>query len=139
MSAARVGAIHFTATMKHLMGSLAVVAALLGHGMRVVAQQSSDECPSILKPSNGDPVVGSGWTAQLIAQNLTAPRSIVFDQNGALLVVQKGSGIVRITFTDNGGTCLVVNQTTTVVDNADVSAHCRPLLRTRNISSDAFG
>lgn len=103
------------------MGSLATTAALLYNGMLVLAQQRSSACPTILKPSYGNPVVGSGWTAQLIAQNLTAPRSIVFDQNGALLVVQKGSGILRMTFTDKGGTCLVVNQTKTVVNNTDVS------------------
>lgn len=57
----------------------------------------------------------------MIAANLTKPRGIIFDQSGALLVVQQGSGIVRLTFTDYGGTCLVVNETATVVDNPDVS------------------
>lgn len=78
-------------------------------------------CPTILTPPYEAPVIGSGWTAQLIATNLTMPRGIIFDQSGALLVVQQGSGIVRMTFTDYGGTCLVVNETTSVVENPDVS------------------
>ncbi|KUI53566.1 L-sorbosone dehydrogenase [Cytospora mali] len=76
-------------------------------------------CPTVLSPPYEAPVVGSGWTAQLIATNLTKPRGIIFDQSGALLVVQQGSGIVRLTFTDYGGTCLVVNETTPVVENPD--------------------
>lgn len=66
-------------------------------------------------------MVGSGWTAQLIANGLTKPRGIVFDNTGALLVVEQGVGILRVMFTDSGGTCLAVNQTSTLVDNTDVS------------------
>lgn len=88
---------------------------------QVAAAAAASACPTILKPSYDDPVVGSGWTAQLIAQGLVAPRGIAFDKNGALLVVQQGSGIVHMTFTDNGGTCLIVNQTRAVVNNTDVS------------------
>lgn len=74
----------------------------------------------MLTPSYEAPVVGSGWTAQLIVTDLKKPRSLAFDQNGALLVVQQGSGIVRLTLTDNGGTCLTVNKTSNVVENSDV-------------------
>lgn len=78
-------------------------------------------CPTVLTPLYEAPVVGSGWTAQLIVNDVMTPRGIIFDQNDALLVVQQGSGIVRVTFNDYGGTCLVVNETTTVVENSDVS------------------
>ncbi|ROV96600.1 hypothetical protein VPNG_08994 [Cytospora leucostoma] len=105
------------------------IAALACNASVITAQSSSGktpiraagDCPTNLAPRFGAPVVGSGWTAQLIAANLTKPRGIVFDQRGALLVVQQGSGIVRLTFTDYGGTCLVVNETTTVVDNPDLN------------------
>lgn len=109
--------------MGQLPRSLLVFAALLClfcNFVLVVAQGDSS-CPTILNPSYDDPIVGSGWTAQLVAQDLNAPRGIAFDKNGALLVVQQGSGILHMTFADNGGTCLVVNQTRAVVNNTDVS------------------
>ncbi|KAK7747312.1 hypothetical protein SLS53_001565 [Cytospora paraplurivora] len=112
--------------MKHIRPRL-VIAALACNASVITAQSSpgdtpihaAGDCPKILAPRFGNPVVGSGWTAQLIAANLTKPRGVIFDQSGALLVVQQGSGIVRLTFTDYGGTCLVVNETTTVVDDPD--------------------
>lgn len=102
---------------------LAVSAAVIVYATFGAAQSTTSAagaCPTVLTPSYDAPVVGSGWTAQLIATGLDSPRSITFDQNGALLVVQQGSGIVRMTLTDNGGTCLAVNQTSTVVENSDV-------------------
>ncbi|POS80061.1 hypothetical protein DHEL01_v201544 [Diaporthe helianthi] len=103
---------------------LIALAALLGHITFGTAQSTTSvagACPTVLTPSYDAPVVGSGWTAQLIATGLSDPRSITFDQNGALLVVQQGSGIVRMTLTDNGGTCLAVNETSTVVENSDLN------------------
>lgn len=111
-----------TTNMKPL-SLLAAFAALFGNAIFCSAQSTTSAagaCPTVLTPSYEAPVVGSGWTAQLIATDLNKPRSITFDQNGALLVVQQGSGIVRLTLTDNGGTCLAVNKTSTVVENSDV-------------------
>lgn len=102
---------------------IAAFAALAGNAPFSAAQSTTSAagaCPTVLTPSYQAPVVGSGWTAQLIATGLTKPRSLTFDRNGALLAVQQGSGILRMTLTDNGGTCLVVNDTTTVVENSDV-------------------
>lgn len=117
--------------MRRSARTLALAATLLCDTALVGAQTATtaatasafaaSACPTILRPSYDNPVVGSGWTAQLIAQGLTAPRGIAFDRSGALLVVQQGSGIVRMTFADNGGTCLVVNQTRALVNNTDVS------------------
>ncbi|CAK7202694.1 hypothetical protein SEUCBS139899_005421 [Sporothrix eucalyptigena] len=78
-------------------------------------------CPTILTPSYNAPVVAPGWTAQLIAQGLTTPRSLRFDDAGALLVVQQGKGIQRLTFDDYGGTCLVVKTSTSVVANTGLT------------------
>lgn len=114
---------------------LAAFAALLGHVTFGTAQSTTSAvgaCPTVLRPSYDAPVVGSGWTAQLIATGLTDPRSITFDQNGALLVVQQGSGIVRMTLTDNGGTCLAVNETSTVVENSDVRICNATIVRGQN-------
>lgn len=105
-------------TMLHNSLSIwALVTALLG---TTLAQTPA--CPTILTPSYSAPVVGSGWTAQIVANGLTKPRGLVFDANGALLVVQQGVGILRMTFVDNGGTCLVVNETKTLVEDDDVGS-----------------
>ncbi|KAL1895488.1 hypothetical protein Sste5346_005296 [Sporothrix stenoceras] len=78
-------------------------------------------CPTILNPSYDYPIVGEGWTAQLIASGLTSPRRLLFDSNGSLLVVEAGKGIARLTLTDHGGTCLVVADKTTIVSNTDLN------------------
>lgn len=79
------------------------------------------QCPSVLTPAYPAPVLAEGWEAQLVVTGLSSPRGVVFDSNGALLVVQQGAGVVRITFTDNGGTCLVLNEKANVVSQTDVS------------------
>lgn len=107
------------ATMRKITRGLAGTTALLSTAL---AESSNSTCSNILSPSYEAPVVGSGWTAQLIATGLTAPRGIVFDTTGALLVVQQGVGILRVIFNDFGGTCLAVNQTSTLVNNTDVSS-----------------
>lgn len=104
---------------KHL--RLAVIAALLHSGRcQTSTSSASGACPTVLTPSYSAPVVGSGYVAQLIVKGLKKPRGLLFDSNGALLVVQQGTGIVHITFSDNGGTCLVVKKTTKLIDDSNV-------------------
>lgn len=79
------------------------------------------QCQTILAPTYTPPSVASGWTAQLIANGLKKPRSIQFDTAGALLVADAGVGIRRITFTDNGGTCLAVNQNQLLVNQTTLN------------------
>jgi hypothetical protein len=86
---------------------------------------AAGSCPTVLTSSGyGPPVVGSGYTAQLIATNLTKPRGLIFDKSGGLLVVESGVGITRLEFDDHGGTCLlksvssVVNRDSSVSDTA---------------------
>ena len=83
---------------------------------------SSSACPTTLTPSYAPPVVGAGYAAQLIANNLQKPRGLLFDSKGGLLVVQQGGGIVHLTLDDQGGTCLSVSKTTSLVNNTDVSS-----------------
>ncbi|KAK7931366.1 soluble quino protein glucose dehydrogenase [Apiospora marii] len=78
-------------------------------------------CLNVLKPSYQAPVVGSGWTAQLVAKDLKDPRGIIFDTKGHLLVVEQESGIKRLTFDDKGGTCLVQSGSETIVGNKDLN------------------
>lgn len=86
------------------------------------ASSSSASCAT-LTPSYDAPVAAEGWKAQLIATGLTKPRGIKFDSNGGLLVIEAGVGLRRLTFTDNGGTCLSLKGNTSVITDDEVSSN----------------
>lgn len=89
---------------------------------RAIAQSSSS-CSVTLTASYPAPSLAPGYTARLVANNLTRPRSIHFDSAGKLLVVEGGSGITALTLTDGGGSCLsVANKQTVVADTGVCSA-----------------
>ncbi|KAK3303377.1 uncharacterized protein B0T15DRAFT_272761 [Chaetomium strumarium] len=112
--------------MNSLMRRAAAVVLLLGYytaeaqtstttTTAATTSASSTTCATVLTPSYSPPVVAKGWKAQLIATGLTRPRSMKFDSNGGLLVVEQGVGVSRLTFADDGGTCMSVNGNTTVL------------------------
>lgn len=78
-------------------------------------------CPTILQPTYPAPSLATGWSAQLIAKDLTKPRTILFDTNGGLLILQQGVGIARIKWSDDGSTCLQDPVQTVVVSLTVVS------------------
>lgn len=86
-----------------------------------VANASDDSCSNVLVPSYSAPVVGSGWTAQLVVTNLTKPRGIIFDSDGHLLVVQQGVGVIGITFKNESTECLETAGSGSIINNSDVS------------------
>ncbi|APA06753.1 hypothetical protein SS1G_04639 [Sclerotinia sclerotiorum 1980 UF-70] len=92
-------------------------------------------CPTILEPAYPAPSLAAGWSAQLIAQGLSRPRTILFDTNGGLLILQQGVGIAHIKWTDDGSTCLqnpvqtIVVGSTVVLTNDDSTT--RSLLTTK--------
>ncbi|KAF3019699.1 hypothetical protein E8E14_007112 [Neopestalotiopsis sp. 37M] len=87
-----------------------------------VANAADDgACSNILTPSYSAPVVGSGWTAQLVVTGLTKPRGIVWDSNGHLLVVQQGVGLTGISFSENSTTCLGAATSGSIIDNPDLN------------------
>jgi glucose/arabinose dehydrogenase len=88
---------------------------------QTTTSSASGSCPTVLTPKSGPPVVASGYSAQLIANGLKSPRGIIFDKSGALLVVQQNVGIVRLAWTDLGGTCINVANQTTVVTNSGLN------------------
>ena len=80
---------------------------------------SAVACPT-LNPAYPAPVVSSGWSATLIAQDVTEPRGIVFDNKNNLLVVEQNSGIVHLEFDDGGGSCLELKRKTTLISSSGV-------------------
>lgn len=111
-------------------------AVLTGACLYTAGALAQGTCGDILVPRNPAPVVANGWQAQLVAGGLTKPRSIQFDEAGALLVVESGKGISRHRFTDNGGTCLHANHSHMLVELQGVclESHISSL---QNQTSDA--
>jgi len=88
--------------------------------LAAIAQITSAQCPD-LRADYDAPVLADGWEATLIANDLRAPRGIIFDRNGGLLVVDKGVGIVRYEFMDGGGGCLLVTKRTALVNSTTLN------------------
>src|SRR2546430_573963 len=87
--------------------------------IRVGLAQSS--CSVTLTASYAAPSVAAGYEARLIANGLIAPRGIIFDNQGHLLVVEQGVGIVGLTLADDGGACLSLTSKQTIIDDTTVS------------------
>lgn len=78
------------------------------------------KCSNELHPGYDKPVAAEGWSYRLIANGIKKPRSILFDSQGALLVVDSGTGITRLVLQDDGGTCLSVKSKTVVIEDSNV-------------------
>ncbi|KAL8408489.1 hypothetical protein RB594_007069 [Gaeumannomyces avenae] len=98
--------------MKGTFGTSAMAVAMCS---TLAAAQTS--CRNVLAPAYKPPVVAAGWQAQIVASGMQKPRTLEFDSAGGLLVLDAGRGVFRLTFKDNGGTCLEVDQTTVVVNS----------------------
>lgn len=86
----------------------------------LVAIHAAAECTDA--PSPAHPFeVAPGFSAQLVTGGLTKPRGIIFDSSGALLVVEAGARISRLTLKDGGDVCVTVDQKTSVIEDPDVS------------------
>lgn len=103
---------------KSMLGS-SLVLVLAAATAAVVADHAACKANS-LETSYPAPKAADGWSYRLVANNLTKPRSIVFDRRGGLLVVDSGVGLFHFSFEDNGGTCLSVDRKTTLVENKEV-------------------
>ncbi|KAK0103003.1 hypothetical protein ONS95_000813 [Cadophora gregata] len=68
-----------------------------------------------------EPVLAKGWEHKLIAKGLTKPRSILFDSEGNLLVIQQGAGLIHLAFDDGGSTCLDVAMKTFLINSTDLN------------------
>jgi len=68
-----------------------------------------------------EPVLANGWEHKLIVKGLTKPRSILFDSEGNLLVIQQGAGLIHLAFDDGGSTCLDVAKKTFLINSTEVS------------------
>ncbi|KAI0484119.1 L-sorbosone dehydrogenase [Xylariaceae sp. FL0804] len=90
---------------------LFAAAALLRH---FAGAQSSCDAPS---PSgNIRPSVASGYSLQVVATGLSKPRGLKVDNEGNLLVVEAGSGVVSAHVLNDDNGCVTVTSSTNVTD-----------------------
>jgi glucose/arabinose dehydrogenase len=95
--------------------------ALLAAAASLVTAQGSSECSiEEIRSSYPTPDVSEGWGFRVVASELTRPRSILFDSDGALILLDVGSGILHIDLDDQGDTCVGVSKQTTLLEKEDV-------------------
>lgn len=102
---------------------------------------ASSACSSTIAPQNAAPSVAPGFRVEVVANNLTRPRSIQFDSEGALLVVEQSLGVRRISLTGDGSCVRQDGEVQNVTDNTSVSVHAFVLVeshaRCRGLTSNS--
>ena len=89
---------------------------------RLVLRATGQTCGVNPLPANGiKPVAAPGFRFSVVANGLTKPRSIQFDNAGNLLVLQAGKGIVSLQLDDAGGICVWAPSNQTIVSDTGVS------------------
>ena len=78
-------------------------------------------CSTTLSASYAAPSVADGYVARLVANDLTDPRGIKFDSNGALLVVESGVGITALNFVESNGGCVDLESKKTVISDTTLN------------------
>lgn len=84
---------------------------------------ATSACSSTIAPQNAAPSVAPGFRVEVVANNLTRPRSIHFDSEGALLVVEQNLGLKRLKLSGDGSCVRQIGDGENVVNNTDVSVY----------------
>lgn len=93
-------------------------------------------CPSL--KASYTPVMGSGYTATVIANGMKTPRELIFDPLGNLLVQDQGGvGVRWIQITDNGGLDVCGSQMKTIVSDSSVST-CRSTPQNQSLITSSW-
>jgi len=93
-------------------------------GLTVTAQTVSSTvpaCQSAIAPQHGAPSVMAGFRVEVVANGLRAPRSLVFDAEGGLLVVEQSHGISRLRLTGDGPCVRVDGDVQRVIEDASLN------------------
>jgi len=97
------------------LSKLAVLASLL---QNTAAQQ----CSGNPTPTNSiQTLLAAGYAAQVVATGLTKPRSVEFDSQGNLLVLEQYRGLSSHVLKDNGGVCVTFQSSKDLIVDSNVS------------------
>lgn len=84
-------------------------------------QAQGTACEKPIAPQNAAPSVAPGFRVEVVANGLRDPRSILFDRQGGLLVVEQGYGVSRLSLTGDGACVRVEGPVQNVIENDSVS------------------
>ncbi|KAL5595229.1 hypothetical protein FOVSG1_008918 [Fusarium oxysporum f. sp. vasinfectum] len=90
----------------------------------IISFASAQQCTyKTIQPKGSEPATAPNWEYSVIANKLTRPRGILFDSEGALIVLDSGNGIIHMKLDDNdaGGRCLRVSSRTTLLEKSDLN------------------
>jgi glucose/arabinose dehydrogenase len=91
-------------------------------GSSSASASSATACASTIAPKNAAPSVAAGWRAEVVASGLSDPRGILFDAEGAMLVVEQGKGVSRVRLNEERGSCVrIEGEKEVVIDDENVS------------------
>lgn len=94
--------------------NLIVFAALL-------QQTSAQQCSGNPTPTNSiQTSIAAGYAAQVVATGLDAPRSLEFDSQGNLLVLEQSKGLSSHVLRDNGGVCVTIESSKDLILDSNV-------------------
>ncbi|ORY15537.1 soluble quino protein glucose/sorbosone dehydrogenase [Clohesyomyces aquaticus] len=79
----------------------------------------AESCPS-LTASYPAPSVANGYEARLVAQGLTKPRGLVFDNKGNMLVVERGVGVSAFSISGSSS-CVTLGEKKSVVGDSTLN------------------
>ncbi|EMD91386.1 hypothetical protein COCC4DRAFT_161655 [Bipolaris maydis ATCC 48331] len=80
-------------------------------------QAQGTACEKPIAPQNAAPSVALGFRVEVVANGLRDPRSILFDRQGGLLVVEQGYGVSRLSLTGDGACVRVEGPVQNVIEN----------------------
>lgn len=98
------------------------VVAAAGLSVVGTAHAQATACAKPIAPQKAAPSVAPGFRVEVVANGLNDPRSLLFGQQGGLLVVEQGRGISRLSLTGDGACVQVQGQVQNVVADDSVSS-----------------
>lgn len=103
--------------------SLLATLAYLGHSANAAPHAAAPSCATTLSSSIAAPSLAPGYSGRLVSTGLSAPRGIIFDSAGHLLVVQQGVGVEALTLDSQAGACVTEASRKTVISDTSVSVY----------------
>jgi len=96
------------------LSQLAVLVSLLQHA-------TAQQCSGNPTPTNSiQTSLAAGYAAQVVATGLTKPRSVEFDSQGNLLVLEQYRGLSSHVLKDNGGVCVTFQSSKDLIVDSNV-------------------
>ena len=82
---------------------------------------TAQQCSGNPTPTNSiQTSLAAGYAAQVVATGLNRPRSVEFDAQGNLLVLEQATGLSSHVLRDNGGVCVTIQSSKNLIMDSNV-------------------